>query len=430
MTEDQDAFDAGENSPVNPRARSARTLGDLISERMSRRSVLRGAAGAAVAVATPAALAGCGGAQEAAETPERFEEITRGTDGRHHVPPGYRGDVVIRWGDPIFPDAPAFDPDAQTAAAQERQFGFNNDYIGFLPLSEATGDRPARALLCVNHEFTRANMMFPGVSANYPASLTAAHCDVEKAAHGGTVLEVALVEDRWRPVLNSKYNRRITATTPTELTGPAAGDDRLKTSTDPEGRKVLGTLNNCAGGITPWKTYLLAEENFNGNFGGALTPGHPETPVHERYGVPAGWYQWHRFEERFDVGKEPNEANRFGWVVEVDPLDPASTPKKRTAMGRFKHEGAESVIAPDGRVVFYMGDDQRFEYVYKFVTNGLFDPQGDNSDLLDDGVLYVARFDADGGLACPGCTSLPLFGFVITGFAPNVFCSLDEVVEM
>jgi len=291
---------------------------------------------------------------------------------------------------------PEEQPPPESAEAQARQFGFNNDYVGFIPLSPASGDRPQRALLCVNHEYTRANMMFPDVQENYPASVTAEHCEIEKAAHGGTVLEVADVEGRWRPVLNSKFNRRLTATAPMEATGPAAGHDRMKTSADPEGRFIRGTLNNCAGGITPWGTYLLAEENFDGNFGGDLDPEHPETPNHERIGVPLGLYQWHRFDDRFDVGKEPNEPNRFGWVVEVDPMDPASTPKKRTALGRFKHEGAESVIAPDGRVVFYMGDDQKFEYVYKFVTAKPFDPEGDNRDLLDDGVLHVARFDEDG----------------------------------
>ncbi|MHA7872701.1 MAG: PhoX family protein, partial [Hyphococcus sp.] len=175
---------------------------------------------------------------------------------------------------------------------------------------------------------------------------------------------------------------------------------RLKTKEDPTGKHVIGTMNNCAGGVTPWGTYLMAEENFNGNFMGQLADGHFETANHKRYGVPGGWYQWGRYFDRFDVSKTPNEPNRYGWVVEVDILDPASTPKKRTAMGRFKHEGAESVVAPDGRVVFYMGDDQQFDYVYKFVTSRAFDTKNRaaNLDILDHGTLYVAQFTESGDL--------------------------------
>ena len=144
----------------------------------------------------------------------------------------------------------------------------------------------------------------------------------------------------------------------------------------------------------------MAEENFHGYFQGELSDNHHETANHRRYGVPGGWFQWGRYRDEFNVSREPNAPNRFGWVVEVDILNPQSTPKKRTALGRFKHEGAESVIAPDGRVVIYMGDDERFEYVYKFVTEGRYDPvdRVASLDLLDSGTLYVARFGEDGHL--------------------------------
>ncbi|MEL7486749.1 MAG: PhoX family phosphatase [Pseudomonadota bacterium] len=389
-------MDESENEPSNPRlSQGVATIYDVIDAHLSRRRFLAGAVSAAAAGAV-----GCASnpaSQRLSEAPGfSFEEITRGADGDHHLPDGFVADLVLRWGDPVFPDAPGFDPYRQSAAAQERQFGYNNDFIGFHPLN----DSGSRGLLCVNHEYTSTRLMFPGIADGRAPSR--ADCETELAAHGGTIVEIEKTEDgQWRPVLASRYNRRITAgSTPIDITGPAAGSDRMKTEDDPDGRAVIGTMNNCAGGITPWGTFLMAEENFNGNFLGELPPDHPEAANHDRYGVPRGWYAWGRYFDRFDVGKTPNEPNRYGWMVEVDILDPTSTPKKRTAMGRFKHEGAESVVAPDGRVVFYMGDDQRFDYLYKFVTARAFDAENReaNFNLLDEGTLYVARFKDDGAV--------------------------------
>ncbi|XBQ17281.1 MAG: PhoX family phosphatase [Oceanicaulis sp.] len=390
-------IDRSEDLSVNPRANAgAPTFGDVLAERLSRRRFLAGAGAGAGLLATGCASTAEAGAENAARFD--FPEIERATGPGIAAPEGYRADVLIRWGDGLFADSPAFDPMAQSADAQSRQFGYNNDYIGFIE-TERSGGRTVRGVLCVNHEYTNTVLMLPGVAEGYPASMTAALCATEQAAHGGSILEIALGEDgRWAPVAGSPVTRRIHARTPMVATGPAAGHPRLQTSADPTGRAISGTINNCAGGITPWGTYLMAEENFNGYFLGALPDGHPETANHARYGVPGGWYQWGRFEDRFDISREPNEPNRFGWVVEVDPLAPGAAPKKRTALGRFKHEGAESVVAPDGRVVLYMGDDQRFDYVYKFVTARAYDAENRaaNRDLLDEGTLYVARFDADG----------------------------------
>nr|WP_202944384.1 PhoX family phosphatase [Parvularcula bermudensis] len=394
-------MDDSENTPVNPRiGTGAATIGDVIETRLSRRGLLMGLGAVGALAATGCATRGSRPRVSSApipfRSPFRFDEIARGMDGTHHVPSGYRADILLRWGDPLFPDAPAFDVMSQTAAAQERQFGYNNDFIGFYPLP-TTASGAARGLLCVNHEYTSTNLMFPGLTDR---EISAAECDVEMAAQGGSIVEIVQQSDgTWQLDVSSRYNRRITTrSTAMDITGPAAGSDRLKTSDDPTGQRVIGTMNNCAGGITPWGTYLMTEENFNGNFLGELPANHPETVNYARYGVPGGWYAWGRHFDRFDVSKEPNEPNRFGWVVEVDILDPTSAPKKRTALGRFKHEGAESVVAPDGRVVVYMGDDQRFDYVYKFVSARPVDPanRAANMDLLDDGTLYVARFDADG----------------------------------
>lgn len=397
-------MDHSENTSSNPRIKNgARTIGDIIEARLSRRGFLGG-----MAASTGLMAAGCASSSPApvvAETPDpvqtasfSFEEITRGMDETHHVPNGYTTDQVIRWGDPLFDDSPEFDPMNQSEAAQLRQFGYNNDYLGFVPLP-VEADGAQRGLLCANHEYVSSLLMQPNIAATYPASMTKEICLTEMAAHGGSVVEIKQTAGGWKPVVGSAYNRRITAhTTPMQMTGPAAGHDRVKTQEDPAGLTVAGTMNNCAGGTTPWGTWLMAEENFNGNFLGTIAEDHPEAENHKRYGVAGGWYQWGRHFSRYDISKEPNEPNRFGWVVEVDPMDPTSTPKKRTALGRFKHEGAESVVAPNGHVVVYMGDDQRFDYVYKFVSKNKFDPdnRAANKDLLEDGTLYVARFDEDG----------------------------------
>lgn len=385
---------AGSNSTANP------TMGDVISARFSRRAFMRGslAVSAIAATVSPLALLA---AEDKAQGKSRFSfpEVEVGVDATHHVAEGYDADVLLRWGDPVFADAPAFDARAQTAERQRRQFGYNNDYVGFIPLAGASD----RGLLVVNHEYTNEHLMFPGIVSLVDgkpevAPADRARVDIEMAAHGGTIVEIRKSGGKWRVVTDSPLNRRVLADTEMEITGPAAGHDRLKTSADPTGRRVFGTINNCAGGVTPWGTWLMAEENFHGYFAGELPADHAEAVNHGRYGVPQGTYEWSRFYDRFDVSKEPNEPNRFGWVVEVDPMDPTSTPRKRTALGRMKHEGAESIVAQDGRVVFYLGDDERFDYVYKFVTAGQYDPADGaaNMSLLDEGTLYAARFADDG----------------------------------
>jgi secreted PhoX family phosphatase len=398
-------MDQSEDIPVNPRiSAGAETIGDVIGRRLSRRgflgglSAVSGLALAACAGRTGDAAAATASTQEMARPAPAFSfpEIARGMDPYHHVAEGYTAALLLRWGDPLWEDSPAFDPMNQSAAAQVRQFGYNNDFIGFIALDADAEGRPG-GLLCVNHEYTSTDLMFPAI-AGKPEAITPEIALTEMAAHGGSIVEVRQQDGGWRAVVGSPFNRRITADTPMQISGPAAGHVRMQTKADPTGRLVLGTINNCAGGITPWGTYLMAEENINGYFLGKLAEGHAEAENHKRMGVPGGWYQWGRHLGRFDVSREPNEPNRFGWIVEVDPMDPVSTPKKRTALGRFKHEGAETVIAPDGRLVVYMGDDQRFDYVYKFVSADKVDPENRaaNIDLLDTGTLYVARFDADG----------------------------------
>jgi secreted PhoX family phosphatase len=404
------ACEAGEDIGSNASAND--TMGDVIARRYGRRDVMRGALAVAAITATFGPLSTVVGARPAsaqsaaAQTKAAFSfpEVARGVGRDHAVAEGYSADVLIRWGDPVLPDAPAFDPLKQTAEAQKKQFGYNNDFLGYAPLPPGSNGAES-GLLCVNHEYTDEELMFPGVGVDQQTpeagfkAMTKELVDIELAAHGGSVVEIRKTGGKWQVVRDSRYNRRITGDdTVMELTGPAAGHDRVKTKADPTGRRVVGMLNNCAGGMTPWGTWLSAEENFNGYFWGDLKEGHPELANYKRLGLPGKWYNWGVHHDRFDVTKEPNEANRFGWIVEIDPYDPASTPKKRTALGRFKHEGAETVVAGDGRVVVYSGDDERFDYAYKFVTEGRFDPKDRraNMDLLDRGTLYVARFGADG----------------------------------
>ena len=392
----EDSGDAGINPTRNL------TMGEVIATRFNRRDLLRGSLAVAAISATIGNRALAANEQPAKKTPLAsfdFKEIEAGVDHTHHVAEGYDAQVLLRWGDPLFPDAPAFDPMNQSAEKQARQFGYNTDFVGYIPI-EGSSDH---GLLVVNHEYTNEELMFPGLGVqdakdvNF-SKMTKDLVDIEMAAHGGAIVEIRRQNGQWQVVKDSKYTRRITAETPMDITGPAAGHARMKTSADTDGRKVRGMVNNCAGGVTPWGTWLSCEENFNGYFWGKIAEDHAEAKNYKRYGIGTPAYAWGKFHDRFDLAKEPNEANRFGWVVEIDPFDPNFVPKKRTALGRTKHEGAAGITNGDGRYVIYLGDDERFDYVYKFVTAGKVDPQNRaaNFGLLDEGVLYVAKYNPDG----------------------------------
>lgn len=385
-------FDS-ENPPGNPAPRETmgETIGEIIARRYSRRGALLG--GLAAAMAGPAAAVPMRGGPSTLTFPELRHQLAQ-TDA---VADGHDSRLLIRWGDPVLPGAPAFDPRRQTAAAQARQFGYNNDFIAVLPM-RPDGRITDRALLWANHEYTNTNLMFPGLGtpAEARSRVTAEQVEVEVMAHGGSIVEIMREGRAWKLAPPGRLNRRVTAATPMRISGPAAGHPWMRTSADPEGRNVLGTLANCAGGVTPWGTILTCEENINFAFGGALADA-TQAESQRRFGMTdTPPYAWHRFISRFNRAVEPNESNRFGWVVEVDPYDPESLPVKRTALGRFKHEGAAHAFAPDGRMVIYMGDDQRFDYVYRFVTARPHDPANPDRNLLDEGTLSVARFDADG----------------------------------
>ena len=320
-----------------------------------------------------------------------FAPLPPSTADEVRVGAAYKLDLLYAWGDPIS-DGPHAQADASDSAnAQQLQAGMHHDGMHFFPFIEAGQPSSDHGLLCVNHEYVDDGLLHRDGMQNWNAEKVAK----SQAAHGVSVIEIRRGQQGWHVVRPSNWARRITATTPCQLSGPARAHPAMQTSADPKGSTVLGTLNNCAMGVTPWGTYLTCEENFNAYFKGNDTPSKDQ----RRYGISAktGSYRWHEFDPRFDVNKHPNEANRFGWVVEIDPQRPDLPPVKHTALGRFKHEGATCTLAPDGRVVVYMGDDERFEYIYKYVSRHPYRPEAaDNSKLMDEGTLYVARFDDDG----------------------------------
>ncbi len=371
---------------VNPRPEECEF--DRVVERaLSRRGFL----GGVLAMGSFAAVGGSllpTGARASADR-FSFEAIPVSTADEVVVPAGYKAEVMVRWGDPLWSDAPEFDPATRgTAASQERAFGDNTD-------GQDVFFHDGHVLLVVNNEYTNRDILW----GNNPDAKAASDDDVAKGmmAHGVTVVEIANTDGKWGIVKDSPYNRRITPQTDMTITGPAAGHDLMKTAADPTGTTSKGTWNNCGNGMTPWGTYLACEENFNGYFS-AEDEAHEVSAELKRYGVSSkDWgYGWAKIDERFDVAKDPNEPNRAGYVVEIDPTDPTSTPRKLTALGRFKHENAESVVNNDGRVVVYMGDDERGEFLYRFVSDGVYAAGVDTNALLENGTLSVAKFNDDG----------------------------------
>lgn len=370
---------------------------EVLEARLTRRSLLRGSLGLA-------ALSFFGGCRTLMPVEEKgplfgFTEIPISKADAVVVPPEYTWHVVNAWGDPVMPGAPAFRHDAsQPAAEQAMQAGMFHDGMHYYPMPKGSNSS-VHGLIAINYEYTDDNLLSPDGMLTW----TAEKVQKSKNAHGLGVFEVRFDGERWRTVKESRYGRRITADTPFLIKGPAAGHAWMKTAADPAGTRVLGTFQNCANGYTPWGTYLSCEENVNAYF---INDSGKVSQLEDRYGIGPSkdsWgFRWHEFDPRFDAGKHPNEPNRFGWIVELDPFDPTRTPVKHTAMGRLAHEGAMLSVAPDGHVVYYMGDDDyrsKFEHLYKFVSAKPYVKGGGyeaNQDILDEGTLYAAKFNADG----------------------------------
>lgn len=431
--EDDDTVDALPGTAARPSA--AEPIQSVIRRAVTRRALLKGgvAAGAGLVIAPAMLLKPSPAAADDVVRDRRwlrrdpgsrltFETVPPRTgddlDKNIRVPSNYDFDVILRWGDPLFPGAPEFDLNNQTPEKQAQQFGYNADLVLWYPLPEFVrkavqwggelgpianrwlgGVYPRlkdaysrRALMIVNHEYTSGGDMFPGYSKSENEAL------VEIEAHGFSIVELVQDRDgRWSFDRWSPFNRRVTGSTPMEISGPLRGMPEMQTTDDPLGEVVLGCLNNCAGGKTPWGTILTCEENFDQYFANFAAVPDAVAKLSTRIAPPNGASErlWENYVPRFDLSDEPQEYNRFGFIVEIDPYNPQDKPKKRTAMGRFKHEGAAARVAPNGKVAIYSGDDARFEYVYKFVTKGRYSRgnRSANLNLLDEGTLYVARFD-------------------------------------
>lgn len=376
-----------------------RPFEDILEHRISRRGAIGGGVVGAAAFFVGGAVTAPRVSAAGHEVNLGFDAIPTGTDDTIALPEGYSHQVFAKWGDPINGKSPRFNKDASNPAEhQERQIGQGHDGMHFFPLGPDK-DSNKRGLLCINHEYTLGQFTFPDGRANWDAVKTRK----EQAGHGMSVLEVVQKGTGQWQVVPSFRARRVTPNTEMLITGPASGHRLLRTPDFPGGTRTYGMLNQCASGKTPWGTYLTSEENFNGYFyeeTGGTAPGITEEQagLNARYGVAGrGFgYLWATTDKRFRADLQPHSANTFGFMVEVDPYAPGKPAAKRTALGRCKHEGAAFLTGPGGEVVVYMGDDQRFDYIYKFVSAKPWASEiAAGRSPLDEGTLYVARFNDD-----------------------------------
>jgi len=386
----------------------------------TRRALLGGLAGLPLL-----SLASASAAKTSATAPN-FASVPATNADTVTVPEGYRVQTLIGWGDALFDNVPAFDPDALRRADQELRFGQNNDMLALFPAEYSFPFDPnaRRMLLCANHEYIDPGLLFPGLTRL--VDMTPAHWEAAYAATGCSVAEVERTRAGWRVVRDrapgAGRNRRITPFSPVLFSGPAAGHRWIAAgaagfnAAEPASARAVagevrcGTTANCDGGRTPWGTYLTSEENFDGFFSMSHNDSAPLVAAQAdqawifdagKFGYPlytGGSARGLAPPRQFDVSNNPYGPSLFGWVVEIDPYDPSWTPRKRTALGRKKGECATTALTKDGRVCVYMGDDQIDEFIYKFVSTNRFDPRNrtSNRDLLDHGQLYAARFNEDG----------------------------------
>jgi len=408
-------------------------FGRIVQEHISRRSAIGGALASALtlfasSVSSAPARGLLNALAEVATTPPvpgkpitlGFASLPASMTDACVVPPGYTCTVLGAWGEPLGDlAAPWRDDGSNSSHDLLHSTGMHHDGMHYFPLN----GRSSEGLLVVNHEYIDEAALHPNGPTKVNGKRPAEEVRKEINAHGVSVLHIRKRGEMWDIVRNSRYNRRFTAASVMEIAGPLAGQDALKTPFSPTGTQTRGTQNNCGNGTTPWGTHLTAEEGWASNFvhRGELLSQQKRSGIARK----AGRYQWesaagdasekHGEFARFDItprGKDAlsdwrNEANGFGYIVEIDPYDPRSRAIKRTALGRFAHESAAYGHPVKGQpLAFYMGDDSSFEYVYRFVSTALWDPKDARPNAqnrraigdkyLNHGTLYVARFDADG----------------------------------
>ncbi len=415
-------IDHGDGDEPRCNASANADFASVLQARMSRRAVLKGGLGASLAALfAPLTPAFAYGTTQASASLLGFAPVPASAADRVTVPTGYRVQVLAPWGTPLSGTDVPFDPIRTSGADQAALVGSHHDGMHFFPI-EGTDPYQGSSddgLLVMNHEYVEPRFMHASaVGRALTRSAVPLDANGKRAAdevlkelngHGVSVLRIRRNADGVWNVVADPRNRRITGLTPMILSGPVRGDDKVKTKYSPDGTMTRGTLNNCAHGVTPWNTYLTCEENWAGYF---VNRG--ERPrEHARYGVATktARYGWDLADSgadefiRFDAGAKAadatqdyrNEPNTFGWVVEIDPFDPNGVPVKRTHLGRFAHEGVIFHAPVEGKpVVCYSGDDARDEYIYKFVSAQPYHQASASGALLDEGTLYVARFNADG----------------------------------
>lgn len=415
-----------DNSGIDPQTNFSGNpeFSEILAANFKRRTFLKGSLGTAVATLFGGSLVGCNSTDTTAPValPDAivpppapnllgFKAIAANRLDLVTVPEGYTARPFLPMGTPLTGNYPAYQEGGTNSGADmEQQVGAHHDGMHFFPMDSRTeGKNSNEGLLVFNHEYIEPATLHQ----NGPTGLPRPADEVRKevAAHGVTIAHVKKdASGQFQLVQGSPLNRRITGATPIEISGPARGHAKLVTKYSTDGTRTRGTLNNCGNGFTPWGTYLTAEENWAGYF---VNTDSAQPREHKRYGVATknGRYSWETADsaadqyQRFNASTIATDANRdyrnepntFGWIVEIDPFNPDSVPQKRTALGRFGHEGVVFAPVEEGKpLVFYSGDDSTFEYIYKYVSKGAYFKATAGGHLLNDGTLYVAKFNADG----------------------------------